>query len=154
MSSTPQPASRIEALRAALGASRAALLDAIGTLAERDFASSLPSGKTVVATLATLAPQERAAIHVARAAIGAPERHRLGGGEAAHARALPPQVVHDLAGARYETLLFLDSLLTDQLDIAAGESTVEAVLAAVTAREQAIADQVAERPRPGNATSP
>jgi hypothetical protein len=134
----PLPSPRVAALRAALEVSRAALLDAIGTLAERDFASSRPSGKTVVATLATLAPRERDAIHVARAAIGAPERHRLGGGEAANARALPPQVVHDLAGARYETLLFIDSVRADQLDAPAGEGTVEAVLAAYFQASKAV----------------
>lgn len=153
LTAAPSPSPRIAALRASLAASRVALLAAIGTLAERDFASALPSGSTVVATLAVLAPLERDAVHAARAAIGAPTRPRLGGGEAPAGRALPPQVVHDLAGARYETALFLDSLQAAELDSLAGDGTIEALLAAVAAREQATAEQVSGRPRAASATS-
>lgn len=147
------PAPRAVALRAALNASRAALLASIGTLAERDFASSLPSGETVVAALAELARLERDAVKVARVAIDAPVRPRLGGGETPLARPLPPQVIHDLAGARYETDLFLDSLLTDQLDTAAGDATVEALLVGIVVREQATAEQVSGS-RATSASSP
>jgi hypothetical protein len=146
-STPPHPSRRIAALHAALEASRGALLAAIATLGEREFTSNLPTGLTVVATLAALAPFEREAIQRARVAIGAPERPRLGGGEAPHARALPPQVVHDLAGARYETLLFLGGLDPARLDTAAGEGSIEAELAAIAAREQAVAAEVAGRPR-------
>lgn len=149
VSSTPEPSPRIAALHAGLEASRAALLAAIATLGEREFTSNLPSGKSVVATLAALAPQEREAVQRARAAIGAPERPRLEGGELPHARALPPQVVHDLAGARYETLLFLDGLDPARLDTGAPEGSIEAELRAVAAREQAVADEVSGRPRAG-----
>ena len=102
--STPMPAPRAVALRAALDASRAALLASIGTLAERDFASSLPSGETVVAALAELAPpgagrgEGRSCRH--RRACAAPPRRRR---DRRWRAPLPPQVIHDLAGARYET---------------------------------------------------
>lgn len=142
----PTPSPRATVLRASLAASRAALLTSIGTLAERDFAAAVEDGETVLTLLVGLARLERDAVQAARTAIGAPMRTRLGGGEAPHARPLPPQVVHDLAGARYETDLFLDSLLTVQLDAPAEDGSVETLLADIVTREHAAARQIAGRP--------
>lgn len=100
----------IPAIRERLEASRATLLGALEGVTERDFAAELEPGTTVVGALAKLAPAEREAVREARLAIGAPERPLPAGGASATSRATPPQVVHDLAGARYETILFLELL--------------------------------------------
>lgn len=98
---TPQPAPEAAAaLRDRLEHSRAALLETLANLTERDFASELEDGRSVLDLLAELAPAELAA---------------AGGGDAAVAREprdamLAPQIVHDLAGARRRTLLALDAI--------------------------------------------
>lgn len=135
--------SALDDLRARLDASRAALLDAVRGLTERDFAASL-GDETVVDALAVLAREEREAVRLARAAAGAETRPLPVGGRGA-GRPLPPQVVHDLAGARYETELLLDWLAT------ATTAAVEASrgpLEAVEARETAVAARIAGRERP------
>jgi hypothetical protein len=83
-----------DALRARLAASRSALLHALEGITEREFAAELEPGRSVVRALAELAAAERGDVARARGAAGAtriPEKP------------LPPQVIHDLAGARYRT---------------------------------------------------
>ena len=97
-----------EALRVRLERSRAALVEMLAKLTERDFASEIEDGRSVLGLLAALAPAERASAAAARP----------GGAEPAdEARAprrrdamLPPQVIHDLSGARRQTLLALDAV--------------------------------------------
>ena len=69
---------RVAALRERLERSRAALLEALATLTERDFASEMEDGRSVLDLLAELAPAELAD---AAAATGT-----SGGGEAAAGR--------------------------------------------------------------------
>ncbi len=154
----------ISALRQRLEASRRALLEAVRGLTEQAFASELPpsaseratdSGSTtVVAYLAALAPAEREAVRLAREAVGAEQRPLPQA--TAREQVLPPQLIHDLAGARYETLLFLDALAEDalaedaleepQLRAESGEHSVQELLEAVAERESAAARRLAERP--------
>ena len=111
-------------------------------MTEQAFAAEL-EGVTVVAYLATLAPAERETVRRARQAIDAPERPVPSAG--ARERVLPPQVIHDLAGARHETLLLLDLLDEDGLDADAGGESVRALLKAVSERETAAAALIVER---------
>jgi len=130
-----------------LDASRAALLASIEGLTERDFATALPGGDSILDRLHRLATDERAAIHVARRQLGVAERPGpLGSGAAdGKSRVLPPQAIHDLAGARYETTLLL---------AAAGErlTEVDATLSAIAEREVSAAAEITaarpERPSP------
>lgn len=95
-------------LRARLDRSRTALLEMLANLTERDFASEIEDGRSVLDLLASLAPAERVS-----AASALP-----GGTEAAHEASarrrggamLPPQVIHDLSGARRRTLIALDRI--------------------------------------------
>jgi len=105
-------------------------------LTERDFAHEV-DGSTITQLLAAVAPSERDAVRRVRTALRLDPRplppSREGG------RVLPPQVVHDLAGARYETLLLLDALATSgddalQTDVGGG------VLAADVLRQVAAHD--------------
>ena len=130
MTTPPDPA----ALRARLEASRAALLDAIARLTEQDFATDLGDGQSVVALLAALAAEEReAAAEVGGEAVVLPGRESTA--------SLAPQAVHDLAGARFETLRVLDA-------VEGSAETDDAALAAIVAtaaREEAAAGRIRER---------
>jgi len=137
--------SELDDLRARLDASRAALLEAVRGLTERDFAAPLGEDEMVVDALAALARGEREAVHAARAAAGAPPRP-LPAGKAVAGRPLPPQVVHDLAGARYETELLLD-WLTEAA--AAPSEAVRSTLDVIEERETAVAARIAGRERAG-----
>lgn len=99
-----------------LDAARAALLDALQGLTERDFATDLGGGETVVRLLAQLAVAEHAAVLEA-------------GGSGTHGsraeRPLPPQVVHDLAGARYRIMRTLDAPEADPATVSRLVETVE-----------------------------
>ena len=61
-------------------------------------------------------------------------------------RPLPPQVVHDLAGARYETELLLDWLAEASV---APSTAVGSALAAIEVREAVVAVRIAGRERAG-----
>jgi hypothetical protein len=137
--------SELDDLRARLETSRMALLEAVHGLTERDFSASLGEEDTVVDALAGLARSEREAVQTAREAAGAPPRP-LPAGKAVTGRPLPPQVVHDLAGARYETELLLDWLA--EADEAAAEA-VRSAFDGIAAREIAVARQISGRERPG-----
>lgn len=133
----------VSAIRERLESSRAALLAALEGVTERDFAAELAPGMTVVAKLATLAPAEREAIREARLAVGAPERPLPGAGANVSRRATPPQVVHDLAGARYETSLFLE--LLDAMPADSGQDELATLLQGIHEREIAVAEAVRGR---------
>ena len=127
---TPHDDASPAALRARLDASRAALLDAVARLTEQDFAADLGGGETVGGVLAALAASERAAA--------------AGAGDAdADTRGTPlaPQAIHDLAGARFETLRRLDAVE------GAGERDAAALaaIAEVAAREEAAAARIRAR---------
>ena len=110
----------LDELRQSLAAARTTLLEAMGGLTERDFAQEV-DGATLTQRLAALAPAERDAVRLTRGALGLAERTLPSGREAG--RVLPPQVVHDLAGARYETLLLLEAI--GELDQSALERSVD-----------------------------
>lgn len=142
MTAPPADNAAVEATRTLLEQSRAALLAALEGVTERDFTAELEPGTTMIAALAALAPAEREAVRDARVAIGAPERPLPAGGASVTGRATPPQVVHDLAGARYETLLFLDYLEGAQRP---PDGAIAAALEAIAAREAAVSGQIAAR---------
>ncbi len=119
---TPAP------LAARLERSRDALLEALTERTEADFARALggPYGdETLGHALAVLAQAERAGLAAARS-IAAPERELP-------EKPLPPQVTHDLAGARHQTLSHLEGL---------DGAAAEAVVAAIVERESALVAQI------------
>jgi hypothetical protein len=116
------------ALVARLDRSRSALLEALTERTEADFARALggPFGDdTLGRALAALAQAERADLAQARAEVVSqrelPEKP------------LPPQVTHDLAGARHQTLAGLETL---------DDSAGDALVAAIVERESALVAQV------------
>lgn len=122
---------------------RRALLEALRELTEQDFAAAF-EGTTVVVRLAALATAERQAVRRAREAVGAEPRPVPPTGE--RERVLPPQVIHDLAGARHETLLFLGAIDDRALQAEAGGDRVARLLEALAEREAAAAAGIAARP--------
>ena len=132
--------SSVESLRARLERSRGALLAALGRLTEVDFAAEVEPGLSVTALLAGLAPAERAAIAKARRAAGAAPRPQPAA-SAARDSALPPQVIHDLAGARHETVLFLDAVVADP----PAEDIPWGSLETIAEREEAVAERIRGR---------
>lgn len=88
------------ALALRLETARGTLMGALEGLTERDFATDLGGGETLVRMLANLAGAEHRAVSEA-------------GGTGVHSappeKPLPPQVVHDLAGARYRMLRAIDA---------------------------------------------
>lgn len=137
---------RVAALRERLERSRAALLEALESLTERDFASEIEEGRSVLDLLAELAPAELADAAAAAGASG-------GRDEAAAARRrdamMAPQMVHDLAGARRRTLLALDAIEA----AGGGEGDPPAALRAVAEREEQAAAAIRARFGDGSADS-
>ena len=129
------------ALRARLEVSRAALVAALQGLSERDFTADAGHGITLLQLLAALAPAEREAVRRARSATGATARPTPGRVE--RERLLPPAVIHDLAGARYETMLLLDEIDDAALDTDAGGDTVRTLIDRVAAREEEAVTRIA-----------
>ena len=129
---------QIAALRERLERSRAALLEALASLTERDFASEIEDGRSVLDLLAELAPAELADAAAAAGTSGV-------GDEAAAGRRrdamMAPQMVHDLAGARRRTLLALDAIEA----AGGGEGDPLAALRAVAGREEQAADAIRAR---------
>lgn len=117
-------------LVARLDAARRSLLGALEGLTERDFATDLGDGETVVRLLASLAAAEHRAVTDAGGAgsHGAPPE-----------KPLPPQVVHDLAGARYRVLRCLE---TDEAD----EARVRTLVAEVERLEAVAVERIRNRP--------
>ncbi len=98
----------IAALRERLEGSRAALLEALASLTERDFASEIEEGRSVLDLLGELAPAELA--DAAAAAAGtAGVREEASAGRRRDTM-MAPQLVHELAGARRRTLLALAAI--------------------------------------------
>ena len=96
--------------RARLDASRAALLAALEGLTEREFGTEISGGETVLDRLQALATRERETTRAARQRLGAGERPTPASGRGiTSGRVLPPQAIHDLAGARYETALLIEA---------------------------------------------
>ena len=136
MTAQPDPAT----LRARLEASRAALLGAIARLTEQDFASDLGDGERVVSLLASLAAGERAAL----AAVGSGPSAPHG---AASATSLAPQAIHDLAGARFETLRVLEALegSAEPDEAAMAAMAAMAAIEPIAEREEAAAARIRAR---------
>lgn len=157
--STADAPQTIEDLRTALDRSRGELLDALKRLTERDFAAPMGtpgSGETLVTFLATLAPAERADVSHAAAAVDMVDAGHAAGGPSTEGRrraptrdasgpVLPPQVIHDLAGARHETMRVLDRLRPSDMAMPIGQTTAGAVLAGVAERERAAARRIRDR---------
>jgi len=128
------------ALRERLERSRAELLDAIGRLTEAGFQREVEAGRSVLGVLGELGRTERQAIAGARQAAGLPPRRGTG---ASSPSELPPQVIHDLAGARHETMRLLDEL--DARSLAASAAALEGIATRETEAAARIrASQVAE----------
>ena len=125
----------LDALRARLDASRAALLASLEGVTDRDFGVDIgrpdAGGETVVQALATLASDER---HATAAVAGETVTDRV------VERPLPPQVVHALASARYRTRRYLESAEADPQD-------AEALVAGLEARDATMAEHIRQRPR-------
>lgn len=117
-------------LAARLEVARRALLGALEGLTERDFATDLGGGETVVRLLASLAAAEHQAVVTAGGT--SPQRRPA-------EKPLPPQVVHDLAGARYRILRCVDA---DDAD----EAHVRTLVAEVERLEAAAVMRIRERP--------
>lgn len=136
---TEQAASTVEGWYARLAASRGALLRALEGVTERDFAAAFDDDRSLVVALAELAMDERAAVV------------RVRGGESAAKlpeKPLAPQVIHDLAGARYQTeRLLAYSAAGDEADATLTAERVSALVDAVADRELAMAARIAARPR-------
>lgn len=117
-------------LAARLEVARRALLGALEGLTERDFATDLGDGETVVRLLANLAAAEhRAVVEAGGTGVhGAPPE-----------KPLPPQVVHDLAGARYRILRRLDA---DDAD----EARVLTLVAEIERLEAMAVERIRNRP--------
>lgn len=121
--------------RARLAESRAALLRALEGVTERDFAAPFEGERSLVQVLATLAVEERAAVARARGAesrVSVPEKP------------LAPQVIHDLAGARYQTERLLAEGAAEPA--AAAHERLGALVAEIVGRELATAARIAARP--------
>ena len=123
------------ALRARLDASRAALLEAIARLTEQEFAAELEPGLSVAGLLASLAAAERDAVEALRDAAARTARSAT---RATRASALAPQAIHDLAGARFETLRTLAALA----GTAGSEEAAIGSLVPVAEREEAAAEGI------------
>lgn len=114
---------------ARLERSRAQLLEALTERTEGDFARALGGDfgeSTLGQALAALAQAERADVAAARAQT-LPERELP-------EQPLPPQVTHDLAGARHQTLTALSQLEDG--------AAVEALVADITQREATLIAQI------------
>ncbi len=118
------------ALEARLDAARAALLAALEGLTERDFATDLGGGETLVRMLARVASEE---IVATARMTGVPVEARV------PEKPLPPQAVHELAGARYRARLALAAL---------APADAEALVATIEALEATAVERVRTRPAP------
>jgi len=108
--------------------SRAGLLNALTERTEQDFARALGSDgdkETLGHALAALAAAERADLAVARSLAVTPRE--------LPEKLLPPQVTHDLAGARHQTLSQLV-----ELDAEAARELVDRI----TSREGALVARI------------
>lgn len=108
-----------------LDSARQQLMAALEGLTERDFATDVGGGETVVRLLANLAGAEHRAVVQAGG----------GGSHGAPAeKPLPPQVVHDLAGVRYRMQRALEGTEADKARMTALVVEVERLEAEAAAR--------------------
>ncbi|MGE0227433.1 MAG: hypothetical protein AB7I38_04215 [Dehalococcoidia bacterium] len=134
----------IERLRRQLNEGRAHLIASLEGASESDYNAELADGVTIVTAMADLARRERATIEEARRLVGAPPRPSPAvHGEPAR-RLTPPPVVHDLAGARHETQLFVDTLFGEEYASAALEAATDA-LRAILDEERDLAGRISAR---------
>ncbi len=138
---------RVEALRERLERSRATLLEALASLTERDFASEIEDGRSVLDLLAELAPAELA--DAAAAAAGTAGVRDVAVAGRRRDAMMAPQMVHDLAGARRRTLLALAAIEA----AGGGEDDPLAALRAVAEREEQAAAAIRARFGDGSADS-
>jgi hypothetical protein len=124
----------LDAWRTRLAASRAALLRALEGVTERDFAAAFDGDRSLVHVLAELAVAERMAVARARG-----DEHEARVPD----RPLAPQVIHDLAGARYQT----ERLIADAAAAGEAPDRLAALVDGIVDREQAVAARLAARPR-------
>ena len=127
-----EAAAWLEVLRTRLTESRAALLRALEGVTEREFASAFDGERSLVRVLAELASTERATTRRVEGSGGAPSTPE---------KPLPPQVIHDLAGARYETERLLERVSGEADPALAG------LVAGIVERERAVAARIEARPR-------
>ncbi len=118
--------------------SRASLLRALAGVTEADFRRQV-DGELLVERLAELARRERDAVASASALLA-------GAGQPAAAlpvperpAALPPQVIHALAGARHRSLRLLDELSASGASPGDEHARALALLDAVAEREERVA---------------
>jgi len=144
-----------KALRQQLADARAALIAALEGASESDYHAQLGSDQTVVAALAALARQERATIEEARRVAGAPPRPSpVVHGEPPR-RLTPPPVVHDLAGARHEALLLVETLAApDGALPASGIEAAAALLQGLIEAERDLAARIAAHVKQNPKTPP
>jgi len=122
-------ASTRQELHRRLEASRAALLETLADVTDRDFISDL-GGETVVQLLARVAAEERRAAARAEGGDYSPR---------AVERPMPPQAIHALAGARYRTRRYVDAPGAD-------EATARGLVEAAERRESDAAARIKGRP--------
>lgn len=127
-------------LAARITAAREALLAALHGVTEREFAAEVSPGVTVLAALLHLAHAEREAVQAGRALLGAPPRPAPTS-VVDPARVLPPQAVHDLAGAWYET----DLLLAAAAATGAAPGRIAALLEPIAAQAETLARHILDR---------
>ncbi len=135
------PETEQQLLLARLDASRQRLLAALEGVTERDFTAAVPaaataeeatsesSDETVVQLLASLAQAEREAVAQVGGRATSPRNA---------SKPMPPQVMHDLAGARYQTRRYVE-------DASADAVAAEQLVSGIEAREAAGAEQIRNR---------
>lgn len=124
-----------EELRRRLDETRKQLLDAISQLTEEQMYRRVETGEWSVAEILAHLPNAerwlRSQAEAVRQREGArirflSEQERQESAGQAH-RMVPPQIIHDLIGARWQTTKFLDSLTAAELDKAGVHSQIGAM---------------------------
>ena len=124
-----------EELRRRLDETRKQLLDAISQLTEEQMYRRVETGEWSVAEILAHLPNAERWLRSQAEAVRQREEARIrflseqerqeSAGQA-H-RMMPPQIIHDLIGARWQTTKFLDSLTAAELDKAGVHSQIGAM---------------------------
>jgi len=137
-----------EELRRRLDETRKQLLDAISQLTEEQMYRRVETGEWSVAEILAHLPNAERWLRSQAEAVRQREGARIrflseqerqeSAGQAL--RMVPPQIIHDLIGARWQTTKFLDSLTAADLDKAGvhsqiGAMTVAAIIEAIGRHE-------------------
>lgn len=153
MSRRDAPPLTVTGARADLAGSRAALLDSLSHLTELDFAKRTTDGVAIVDALIRFAAAERTATAAAQPPAAQPPAAQPSAepapaepaADGETGRILPPQAVHQLAGARYATISLLDRL---EASDPSGDATLPPAVAtaytALAVQEQALATRITE----------